>query len=284
MMNKPEWLNKKVKLSDCREIKKLLRELKLHTICEESLCPNISECFSSKTATFLILGDTCTRQCGFCGMSKNLPKAVDCFEPQRIKKAVEILNLQYVVITSPTRDDLADGGADMFSRTVREIKSLPSLPKVELLIPDFSGNYEALHKVTRSGADVIAHNIETVPALYFQVCKGADYRRSLDVLKIVGIGRDRALLKIKSGMMLGLGEKKDEVIKVFEDLRKVDCDFLTLGQYLPPSASHYSLKEYVSPEDFLFFERQALAMGFKGVNSAPYVRSSYLAHTFLLGK
>lgn len=281
MMNKPEWLNKKIKLSDCREIKQLLRELKLHTVCEESLCPNISECFSSKTATFLILGDTCTRQCGFCGMSKNLPKPVDLNEPQRIKKAVEILNLQYVVITSPTRDDLADGGADMFLRTVREVKSLSSLPKVEILIPDFSGNYEALHKVMQSGADVIAHNIETVPALYSQVRKGADYRRSLDVLKIVGIGRDCSLLKIKSGMILGLGEKKDEVFSVFEDLRKVDCDFLTLGQYLPPSVNHYSLKEYVSPRDFLFWKRQALKMGFKRVNSGPYIRSSYLAHTFL---
>ena len=276
-MKKPVWLNKKVNLSDCRKVKRLLKELRLHTVCEESLCPNISECFVHGVASFMIMGNICTRSCSFCGVAKGVPAKVDDNEPQRVSQAVQILDLRYVVLTSPTRDDLADGGADMFYRTVRSIKDKDPAIKVEILIPDFNGNKQSLEKVVYSGADVITHNLETVPSLYIEVRKGSDYNKSLDILD--NIKKLNPGVHTKSGIMLGLGEKK--VLDVFKDLRKVNCDFLTLGQYLPPSKEHYPLKEFVLPEIFSSLEEQAYEMGFKNVKSSPYVRSSYLAHTCL---
>ena len=278
-LKKPRWLDKKLNLADCRKLKKLLRDFKLNTVCEESLCPNMSECFSQGVATFMILGDICTRDCRFCGIKKGNPGSLDYDEPKRISEAVRQLNLNYVVITSPTRDDLEDGGADLFFRTVRELKNLSSKIRVEILIPDFLGKWTALAKVAASGADVISHNLETVPSLYIKVRKKADYQRSLSIIR--NIKKINKSIPVKSGLMLGLGEKESEVIEVLKDLRNADCDFLTLGQYLPPSITHYPLETYIHPEKFSYFEEQALSLGFRRIKSSVYTRSSYLAHTFL---
>ncbi|MFA7677539.1 MAG: lipoyl synthase [Candidatus Omnitrophota bacterium] len=253
----------------------MLRGLSLNTVCEESLCPNISECFLKKTATFMILGDTCTRKCAFCGVRKGKPTLVDKGEPGRVKEAVKKLNLNYVVITSPTRDDLSDGGANIFCQTAREIISLGCSYRVEALIPDFLGNKKSLEVVAGSGATVIAHNIETVPSLYIKVRNGASYQRSLEALSF--LKEINPEVKTKSGLMLGLGETRQEVIRVMEDLVSVKCDYLTLGQYLPPSLNHYKVRKYVEPKEFLFFEKYAVSIGFKGVKSSPYTRSSYMA-------
>jgi len=279
-MQKPAWCNKKIDLAACNNLKQLLRGLRLHTVCEESHCPNISECFDKKLATFMILGDICTRTCAFCNVSKGAPRALDYQEPERVAKAVRLLGLTYVVITSPTRDDVDDGGAELFCQTVRQLKRLSPTPHVEILIPDFLGNIRALGKIASCGVDVISHNIETCPSLYIKVRKGADYQRSLKVLEIV---KEQSPKKVftKSGLMLGLGESLNEVIGVMQDLRSLDCDFLTLGQYLPPSRRHYPLSQYIHPAQFKHLESTALAMGFKGVQSGTYVRSSYAAHTFL---
>ncbi len=272
---KPQWLNKKINLKSCREVKLLLRSCALHTVCEESLCPNISECFSSGVATFMILGDICTRNCTFCSVKKGSPKLVDRQESRRVAQAVKKLNLNYVVITSPTRDDLLDGGASIFTQTVKEIKKINPKIKAEFLIPDFLGKKSSLREVAFSGVDVIGHNVETAPSLYIKVRPQANYELSLEVLDMVK--KINPCLYIKSSLMLGLGEDDSEVEKVFSDLRSIDCDFLTLGQYLPPSLKHYPVKKYITPDKFNFFKEKALKLGFKAVHSAPYVRSSYLA-------
>ncbi|UCD15118.1 MAG: lipoyl synthase [Candidatus Omnitrophota bacterium] len=278
-MKKPVWLNKKINLSGCRQMKQLSKELNLYTVCEEAFCPNICECFYEQVATFMILGNICTRNCKFCAITKGIPQKVDINEPARIKEAVKKLNLKYVVITSPTRDDLDDGGAGIFCQTVKEVKSLSFSPKVELLIPDFAGNISSLREISVCGADVISHNLETVPSLYPEVRNSADYNRSLGILRIIKSINNKVFTK--SGIMLGLGEKRQEIINVLEDLRKANCDFLTLGQYLPPSLSSLAVKEYVSLEKFKYLEKEALKIGFKEIKSSPYTRSSYLAHTFL---
>ncbi len=260
-------------------MKNNLRGLNLRTVCEESLCPNISECFSNNVATFMILGDVCTRQCAFCAVKKGKPFMNDKDEPHRVAKAVEFLGLKYVVVTSPSRDDLPDGGAAMFRETVVAIKKSNPAAKIEILIPDFSGNSAAIKKVCDCPADIISHNIETVPSLYKKIRTGAEYLQSLEVLKLIKKYGKKILTK--SGIMLGLGETEVEVLKVFDDLRGVNCDFLTLGQYLAPSKRHCPVKEYITLEKFAFFEGKAYALGFAKVKSSPYVRSSYLAHDFL---
>ena len=295
---KPSWLNKRIILGSCHKVKSVLRDLSLHSVCEESSCPNISECFQEGVATFMILGDTCTRECTFCGVNKGQPYSVDYDEPRRIKEAVKRLNLNYVVVTSPTRDDLDDGGAGLFCQTVEAIMSLGFNKTVEILIPDFKGKAELIEKVARSSAKVISHNLETVPRLYTEVRKGADYKRSLEVLRMIKEMNPVRSIKVKgknnktsngvnkkaftkSGLILGLGEEEEEVIQALLDLRSVDCDLLTLGQYLPPSLKHYPLKGYVLPDKFAYFQEYAQKIGFRGVKSAPYVRSSYLAHSLL---
>jgi len=279
-LRKPLWFDKKINLSFCKETKDILRDLTLHTVCEESLCPNISECFSKRTATFMILGNICTRMCSFCRVSKGIPKEADYGQARNIKEAVRKLGLKYVVITSPTRDDLLDGGVSIFCQTVKEIKSLNRNILVEILIPDFLGKEELIKEISFSGAEVIAHNLETVPSLYIKVRRGASYSRSLNVLK--SIKRNNPNILTKSGIMLGLGEKDKEITKGLVDLRKADCDFLTLGQYLCPSHKHYFAKEYIKPAKFKYWQEYAKNIGFKGVMSGPYVRSSYLAHSLLL--
>lgn len=276
--SKPYWLNKKINFSSCRKTKRILRGLSLHSVCEESSCPNISECFCQGVATFMILGSICTRACTFCGTNKGRPLAVDVNEPKRVGEAVKVLGLKYVVITSPTRDDLDCGGAEFFYQTVEELTGISPEIKVEILIPDFKGSRNLVEKVAGSKVEVIAHNLETPVSLYAEVRKGADYQRSLDVLRFVKEKNKKIITK--SGLILGLGEKDSEVIQTLTDLRKVGCDLLTLGQYLPPSLKHYPLKEYVHPDKFNYFKQYAQNLGFRGVKSAPYVRSSYLAHTF----
>lgn len=259
-------------------MKALLRDCGLHSVCEAAGCPNISECFSKRVATFLILGDICTRGCRFCNINKGLPHPADYEEPQRVMAAVKDLNLRHVVITSPTRDDLADGGAGMFAATIKSVRTLDCVRHVEALIPDFSGNHDALKTVIDAAPDIIAHNLETVPSLYSRVRCQANYHCSLGILAQVKQSSPGILTK--SGLMLGLGETDGEIEEVLGDLRKIECDFLSIGQYLPPSGDHYPCV-YIPPEKFKHWEETAHTRGFKSVKSAPYVRSSYLAHEYL---
>lgn len=272
---KPAWLNKKINLKDLNKTKELLADLNLNTVCEEAHCPNIGECFSSGQATFMILGDVCTRNCRFCGVTKGEPQKIDLDEPERVAQAVKRLGLKHVVITSVTRDDLKLQGADIFSRTIREIKENTRAESVEVLIPDFQGEKKLFDIVIDAKPDVLNHNVETIPALYNQVRPLADYGISLEVLKYTK-EKDPSIFT-KSGLMLGLGETEEEVLKVFDDLREVDCDFLTLGQYLSPSKNHHPVIDFISPEKFKEYKQEALKKGFKFVASAPYVRSSYKA-------
>lgn len=276
---KPAWLNKKISLQSCAAVKKELRGLRLNTVCEQAMCPNIGECFSRNIATFLILGRHCTRMCSFCNIEKKKPQEVDLEEPFRVAIAVEKFCLKHVVVTSVTRDDLEDGGAGVFAKTVLSIKDKSPSVTIEVLIPDFKLSQEALREVVESGPHIIAHNIETVPSLYPFVRRGADYARSVSLLRMVK--KISSGLKTKSGLMLGLGEKEEEVISVMEDLRLVNCDFLSIGQYLAPSQKHYPVKEYVAPEKFDYYKEKGRRLGFLHIESSPYVRSSYMASDYL---
>ena len=260
-------------------MKQALRVLSVETVCEQAMCPNIGECFLAKVATLLILGKNCTRSCSFCNIQKGTPLPVDRDEPERVAQAVAQLGLKHVVITSVTRDDLADGGSSVFADTVNRIRQkLPNV-SVELLIPDFGFSLAALKTVALTSTQIIAHNLETVPALYKTVRTGADYARSLGLLRT--LKEISPVLKTKSGLMLGLGEKPDEVAAVMRDLRSVGCDLLSIGQYLAPSQKHYPVKEYITPEQFGDYGKKARQLGFLHVQSAPYVRSSYLAAEYL---
>ena len=253
----------------------LLNRLSLHTICESAHCPNAGDCFSRKTATFLILGNICTRNCSFCAVAKGRPLAVDDEEPEHLLAALEKLGLRYVVITSVTRDDLDDGGASHFARTVRLIHQRRPGILVEVLIPDFCGSFEALRVVAEARPEVINHNVETVPRLYPRVRAMADYRRSVRLLSRV---KDlEPGIVTKSGLMLGLGETREEVVQVMKELREARCDLLTLGQYLPPSEQHYPLSRFVTPEEFSELAATGRELGFAEVASAPLVRSSFKA-------
>jgi len=275
-VKRPQWL--KVKTSwgeNYRRIKSLLAQFNLHTVCQEANCPNISHCFEQGTATFLILGDICTRGCKFCDVKKGVPLPVDEDEPKRLAEAVKELKLQYVVITSVTRDDLPDGGASIFVRTIREIKrSIPDC-QVEVLIPDFAGSFESLKMVLEAKPDVLNHNTETVKRLYPTVRKGADYQRSLDLL--LNVRRVDKNIITKSGIMLGLGESWDEIIFLMNDLKNADCELLTIGQYLSPSESHFSVAKFYHPDEFAELKIVGERMGIAHVESGPLVRSSYHA-------
>jgi lipoic acid synthetase len=256
----------------------LLAHLSLPTVCDEARCPNRGECFSHHTATFLILGDVCTRGCAFCAVKKGKPLPLKKDEPQRLVRAVSRLGLRHVVITSVTRDDLPDGGAAHYARVVAAVQEQCPGVRVELLVPDFAGSREALATVLAAEPDIVAHNLETVPRLYLQVRRGADYRLSLTVLQQAKQLSPKIITK--SGLMLGLGEESPEVEEVLQDLRAVDCDMLTLGQYLSPSLHHIPVARYVNPEEFDGWRRQALALGFKSVAAGALVRSSYKAPIF----
>jgi len=252
-----------------------VKALGLHTVCEEARCPNIAECWGHRTATFMLLGDTCTRNCSFCAVRHGRPLMVDADEPRRVAEAVAKLGLRHVVVTSVNRDDLPDGGAGHFAATARLIKEIVPETRVEVLIPDFQGDASAVRTVVDSPIDILNHNIETVPRLYKRVRPGARYGRSLDIL--AEGRRARADCLTKAGLMLGLGETREEIIRVFRDLRDVDCDILTLGQYLRPSAEHLPVERYVTPDEFAALRDDAVLAGFRHVESGPLVRSSYHA-------
>jgi lipoyl synthase len=278
-MRKPEWLKVKIQGGpDKIEVEKLMNRLSLHTVCREAMCPNLMECFGKKTATFLILGRVCTRNCAFCNIEKGVVENPDPGEPARIADAVRQLDLKHVVITSVTRDDLADGGSGLFAETVGLVRSVKKDMVIEVLIPDFGGSEDSLKAVISARPDIINHNVETVPSLYATVRPQAVYSRSLDLLKSVK-GIDGGIFT-KSGIMLGLGETREEVIGVLEDLRECGCDFLTIGQYLAPSKKHLPVAEYIRPETFQEYGTVATTMGFKSVASSPFVRSSYNAADF----
>ncbi len=275
-MKKPDWL--KIKLANStqtKEVNKILKQYDLHTVCEEANCPNRMECFSKKTATFMILGNICTRNCGFCNVSSGQVLEVDPNEPSHIVEAIKKMNLKYVVITSVTRDDLPDGGASQFVKVIEAIHAASLNIDIEVLIPDFLGNEKALSKVVSAHPKVINHNIETISRLYSQVRPEANYYRSLELLSHVK--KLNPNIYTKSGFMLGLGETEDEVIEMMHDLYNYRCDILTIGQYLPPSKDHYPLSDYIHPDQFKKYQNLALEMGFMYVASSPLVRSSYNA-------
>jgi len=274
---KPHWLQKKVNPADHSEMDRLLRRLDLNTVCREASCPNISECFRQKQATFLIMGRDCTRSCSFCNVSSNRPAPLDPNEPSRIAEAVMSLSLEHVVVTSPTRDDLPDGGAGHFAATVDRIREISPQTVIELLVPDFQGSRESLATVLSAKPDILGHNIETVPRLY-SVRAGADYQRSLSLLEA---SREMApSIPAKSGIMLGLGETREEVLSTLADIRRTGCRYISIGQYLAPSRSHHPVAEYIDPSEFELYRKEALGMGFSHVESAPYVRSSYHADRY----
>lgn len=276
---KPVWLNKKVSLGACSRVKELLRDLKVETVCEQALCPNMGECFGRDQATFLILGRQCTRMCRFCNIRKGDPHPPDPGEPARVAEAAARLGLKHVVITSVTRDDLPDGGAGMFAETVLRVRERAPQAKIEVLVPDFQGSRRSIAAVTAAEPDIFAHNVETVPELYPLVRRGAEYSRSLEVLRVA-----KELMPgrpTKSGFMLGMGEAEEQVKAVMRDLRSVDCGFLSIGQYLAPSLHHYPVQEYPAPERFSSYKAFGLSLGFLHVESGPYVRSSYAAGEYL---
>ena len=278
-MRKPEWIRMKVPDSArFQEIKQVLRENKLHTVCEEASCPNIGECFSGGTATFMILGDICTRRCPFCDVSHGKPLPPDVNEPKNLASTIAQMRLRYVVITSVDRDDLMDGGAQHFVDCIRETRALSPEIKIEVLVPDFRGRLETAVEILKvSPPDVMNHNLETVPRLYKQARPGADYQNSLDLLKV--FGQLHPEVPTKSGLMLGLGETDEEILEVMRDLRAHGVTMLTLGQYLQPSQHHLPVMRFVTPERFVQFEQEALAMGFTHAACGPMVRSSYHADT-----
>jgi len=277
IVRKPEWLQKKINPGDQSSMRQLLGDLRLNTVCQQALCPNISECFSCGQATFLILGTHCTRLCSFCNVEKAEPLPIDPDEPERIAVAVARLELEHVVITSPTRDDLSDGGARMYATVVAAIRNSSPATRIEVLIPDLQGRAESLEVVTSSHPHILGHNIETVPRLY-HIRIGADYRRSLEVLRTC---RELAPeIMTKSGVMLGMGEREDELLQVLADLREAGCVYVSMGQYLAPSRNHFPVQEYIVPEKFEKLRSAALQLGFLHVESGPYVRSSYNAGAY----
>jgi lipoyl synthase len=274
---KPDWLKVRAPGSPSYlRLKELMRGLNLHTVCEEAQCPNIGECWNHGTATFMILGDICTRACAYCAVSHGRPHEVDAAEPARVADAIKTLDLSYVVITSVDRDDLDDGGASIFADTVRETRARLPECRIEVLIPDFQGNESALHAVLDARPDILNHNTETVPRLYRMARSGGRYARTLELLD-----RSRRYapdIPTKTGVMVGLGEEHDELVATLADLRDVGCGILTIGQYLRPSAAHAPMVRYYHPDEFQALKRIALDMGFVHVESGPLVRSSYHAH------
>ena len=274
---KPPWLTVRAPGSpNYLRLKTLMRDLGLHTVCEEARCPNIGECWNHGTATFMILGDVCTRACSYCAVAHGRPSTVDQSEPGRVADAIDTLGLKYVVITSVDRDDLDDGGASMFAETIRQTRSRLPACRIEVLIPDFQGSEAALRAVLDAGPDVLNHNTETVPRLYRTVRSGGRYRRTLELLD--RSRRHAPTIPTKTGLMVGLGEEFDELVRTFRDLRDVGCQILTVGQYLRPTDSHAPMARYYHPDEFAALKRLELDLGFVHVESGPLVRSSYHAH------
>jgi len=276
----PEWMRvPKPNPSSMNRMEKLIKNKTLHTVCHEANCPNRNECFEKKSVTFMILGKNCTRNCQFCNVTHTEAMPVDPNEPQNIADAVKDLGIRHIVITSVTRDDLEDGGSQQFAKVIQAIRDLNQGITVEVLIPDFKGSEKALMNVINAKPDVIGHNMETVPSLYIDVRPDAKYNQSLDVLKFVK--EQSQSIYTKSGIMVGLGETYDEVVQVLSDLRGVDCDILTVGQYLQPSKAHMEVTHYVEPKVFEAYEIKAKELGFKAAACGPFVRSSYNAFDVL---
>lgn len=279
---KPPWLKKRIPpVQDILKVKSILEGTALHTVCEEARCPNLGECFSKGTATFLILGRICSRNCGFCAVEHGIPPLLDRREPENVAQAIKEMGLQYIVITSVTRDDLPDGGASHYAEVIRAIRALGKKIKVEVLIPDFLGAPHALDRVLKERPDVLNHNVETVPRLYPVVRPQANYLRSLHLLKRSKEHSPEILTK--SGFMLGLGEDRSEVLNLMKDLREVECEFLTIGQYLQPRSDRLPVFRYIPPEEFEELRRIGEEMGFRAVASSPFVRSSFHASQMFEG-
>jgi lipoic acid synthetase len=280
---RPGWLRVRAPSGpNYRDLKGLVQELRLHTVCESARCPNIGDCWERRTATFMILGDICTRACGFCAITTGRPLGLDREEPARVAEAVAHLGLRHAVITSVNRDELPDGGAEIFAATIGAIRERCPETSIEVLIPDFEGNGDALAAVLDAGPDILNHNMETIARLYRIVRPQAKYPRSLELLR-----RSKEMapgILTKSGMMMGVGEETEEILQSMADLRAVDCDILTLGQYLRPSLQHIPIRRYVSPEEFQSLKEAGLRMGFRHVESGPLVRSSYHADEQVPGR
>jgi len=271
-------IKKKIRLADTDKIKPLLSGLGLQTICVEAMCPNISECFARSYATFLILGDICTRGCRFCNVKKGVPKKTGINWLPPLKEAVRKLHLRHVVITSPTRDDLADGGAEFFYRAVYELKKLSGVNSVEALVPDFQGSFQSIEKVLKAEPDIFGHNLETVRRLY-SARRGASYSRSISVLGTAK--KVNSKIKTKSALILGLGEEKKEVLSAIEDLARAGCNYLAIGQYLAPAKESYPIKKIIAEEEFMYYKERAYALGLEHVEAGTYVRSSYQAESYM---
>ncbi len=283
MDKKPHWIKKKISLNNTNisQVKSLIDDSNLHTVCQSAKCPNIFECFGKKISTFMLMGDRCTRNCRFCGVVSGGPLPLDKREPGRIAKAVKKMGLSYVVITSVTRDDLPDGGAEHFARTIKEVKKLNPEARIECLIPDFGGNTESLKILLAGELDVLNHNLETVKRKYGEIRSGAKYRTSLDLLKQAK--RIKPGIITKSGFMVGLGERPEEIRELLLDLKNADCDIVTIGQYLRPSAGNIKVAKYYTPEEFRQLKILAETFKFKAVSSGIFVRSSYGAEVVMDG-
>ncbi len=276
---KPKWLRVKLPTGqNYKSVRKLVDDYKLHTICESGSCPNMGECWGAGTATFMILGNTCTRSCGFCAVNTGRPDSVDWEEPERVARSVKLMNIKHAVLTSVDRDDLKDGGSIIWAETVKAVRRVSPQTTLETLIPDFKGETRNIDRIVEVAPEIVSHNMETVRRLTRQVRIQAQYDRSLEVLKYL---KESGLRRTKTGIMLGLGELKEEVVQSMEDLRKVEVDILTLGQYLQPTTKHLPVVEFIQPELFEEYKKIGLEMGFKYVESGPLVRSSYHAEKHL---
>ncbi|MDR0266914.1 lipoyl synthase [Paenibacillus sp.] len=274
---KPDWIRIKLTTGDnYQEIKSMMRSKTLHTVCEEARCPNIYECWANRTATFMILGDICTRACRFCAVNTGKPTELDLLEPDRVAEAAENMGLNHCVITSVARDDLSDGGASIFAETIKAVRKRLPLCSVEVLIPDFMGNWDALKVVMDAKPDILNHNIETVERMSNRVRAKAKYERSLELLKQAKEMQPN--IPTKSSIMLGVGEEWDEILQAMDDLRAIDCDIMTIGQYLQPSPQHLNVVKYYTPDEFAILKEEGMKRGFSHVESGPLVRSSYHAH------
>jgi lipoic acid synthetase len=275
---RPEWLKVKIRANETFDsVNRMISDLSLHTVCQEARCPNIFECWSEGTATFMILGDICTRHCGFCAVGKGKPRALDADEPRHVGEAVRRLGVKHAVVTSVNRDELPDGGALHFAQTISWVRRLNPATRVEVLIPDFCGNREALDTVLAARPDVLNHNTESVARLYKKVRPDAKYEQSLELLRRAHAHKAEQPLLTKSGLMAGLGETVDELLETFNDIAATGCDILTVGQYLAPTPKHIPIEKYYSPDEFAYLKSEALAMGFRYVEAGPLVRSSYHA-------